>query len=146
MRTVAVSRYKLEDAKLDKDMNIAIISIQDPSDDTQVHIDNEVSFPVLRLRFSDLDQPMTLNMLDGSVKEIPIISEEQAKEIAIFVKQNLDKVIIVQCNAGISRSAGIAAAIDKYFTGYDDRFFNSSDYYPNRRCYRLVLNALQESS
>ena len=40
---------------------------------------------------------------------------------------------------GISRSAGVAGALAKCINGYDFEIFNK--YIPNRRVYRLVMNA-----
>lgn len=72
------------------------------------------------------------------------MNEAQALEIAQFVKQygpSVDK-IIVHCGAGQSRSAGVAAAILKWFTGDDMQIFGNGRYTPNMRCYRLTLEAM----
>lgn len=72
------------------------------------------------------------------------ITEQQARKIAKFVMRYKDSVeqIIVHCDAGISRSAGVAAAIAKYLNGSDDDFFVRSPYTPNMTCYHTVLFAL----
>lgn len=72
------------------------------------------------------------------------ITEQQARKIAKFVMRYKDSVeqIIVHCDAGISRSAGVAAAIAKYLNGSDDDFFVRSPYTPNMTCYCKVLFAL----
>ena len=74
------------------------------------------------------------------------ITKEQAKQIATFVKKHYGNVeqIIVHCEAGISRSAGVAAAILKYFTNDDSQIFDSYKYRPNTLCYRNVLEALYD--
>lgn len=66
----------------------------------------------------------------------------QAKRFADAVKCNKDKVghIFVHCDAGISRSAGVAAATMKYLNGDDWPIWNSYMYSPNTRCYRLMMN------
>lgn len=68
----------------------------------------------------------------------------QAIEMADFIKMYISKVdkVIVHCGAGQSRSAGIAAAILKFFTGDDSQIFNDRRFTPNMRCYRLMLEAL----
>lgn len=52
--------------------------------------------------------------------------------------------MLVHCEAGISRSAGVAAAaaISKYLDQDDLTIFNSHSYYPNFLCYYYVLEAL----
>lgn len=72
------------------------------------------------------------------------ISEQQARKIARFVMRYKDSVeqIVVHCDAGISRSAGVAAAIAQYLNGNDDDFFIRSPYQPNMTCYSTVLFAL----
>ena len=72
------------------------------------------------------------------------ISRSDAAAIADFVKRyekTVDK-IIVHCNAGVSRSAGVCAAIMKYMTGDDMALFGKAFYCPNSTCYRYVLEAL----
>lgn len=72
------------------------------------------------------------------------MTKRDAERIAIAVKnyQNAVDTIIVSCDAGISRSAGIGAALDKYFNGDDMRFFTSPRFNPNMHCYSLTLEAL----
>lgn len=69
------------------------------------------------------------------------IQGHHAKRIIDFVDEMAPKVdkIIVHCDAGVSRSAGVCAAIQKYL-GYDDfSIFDNPRYCPNMRCYRTVL-------
>jgi len=71
------------------------------------------------------------------------ISITQAKQIADFVKRhNSIEALIVQCDAGISRSAGIAAAISKWAFGEDSKYFGNPLYRPNMRCYSYMIRAL----
>jgi predicted protein tyrosine phosphatase len=76
------------------------------------------------------------------------ISEEQAQtiaEAALDARGFCVDMIVVHCEAGKCRSAGVAAAILKAFTGDDTSVFNDPQYTPNMICYRRVLNALMES-
>ena len=75
------------------------------------------------------------------------IAETDALKIVSFVSKiakNQDR-LIVHCEAGVSRSAGVAAAILKALTGDDREVFNSPRYVPNMTCYRAVLNAFHDS-
>ena len=86
---------------------------------------------ILRLEFDDVDR--------GSLA----MTEEDAASIAEFVEENKGRTIIVHCDAGISRSAGIAAAIMKHYNGDDSPIFNNPWYCPNMLCYRMVLEQLE---
>ena len=70
------------------------------------------------------------------------ITENDARKIVDFVKRWKNKVdmIIVHCDAGQSRSAGVMAAISKWMTGSDMWVFDAPYYKPNMTCYRTVLN------
>lgn len=96
---------------------------------------------VLRLKFDDIK-----NKEPGYVE----ISDEQAESIARLAKwadeQDEEIQVVVNCDAGISRSSGTAAAISKYFLGDDMFYFNNVLYNPNMLVYSKVLQKLHESS
>ena len=73
------------------------------------------------------------------------IDERQARKIAKFVMRYKNSVeqIVVHCDAGISRSAGVAGAIAKYLNNDDNKFF-MTPYCPNMTCYTKVLFALND--
>lgn len=73
------------------------------------------------------------------------ITKAQAKEIADFTKAVYHKVerIIVHCEYGQSRSAGVAAALDEFFDCETSEVFANSAYSPNMTCYRYVMAALK---
>ena len=73
-----------------------------------------------------------------------IFDEVMAKEIVDFVEEYRYVVgtIIRQCEAGISRSAGIAAALSKCINGDDKYFFNR--YLPNSLVYSKIIKAWGE--
>lgn len=85
------------------------------------------------VRFSDTDST------DG-------IEDTDASKIKKFIINHINDtdldLIIVQCEAGQSRSAGVAAALMKYLWNDDTKIFNNRLYKPNMLCYRKVLNAL----
>lgn len=73
-------------------------------------------------------------------------SEEDADRIAAFVYAVNGKAerIICQCEAGVSRSAAVAAAIREHFFQDGASLFNDPLFDPNPRVYRLVLDALNK--
>ena len=77
-----------------------------------------------------------------------VITEADASKIKEFLTKWYNKVdqIVVHCDAGVSRSAGVAAAILKYYTGDDTQIFDDLKYCPNMLCYRTVLNKLMENT
>ena len=81
---------------------------------------------------------------DGFVYESRIyqlMTKNDAKKIIDFVNKWYNKVdvIIVHCNAGISRSSGVCAGIMKCFTGDDSQIYDNPYYHPNTLCYNLIL-------
>lgn len=96
---------------------------------------------ILRLNFDDIKQA------EPGYFEI---SDEQASKIASLAKwaneQEEEIQIVVNCDAGISRSSGTAAAIAKFFLNDDMYYFKSVLYNPNMLVYRKVLQKLHENS
>ena len=115
----------------------AVISISTPDEKYNLNIYSSLYNRIkriLRLKFDDVDR--------GSLA----MTEEDAAAIAKFVNENTDKLIIVHCDAGISRSAGIAAAILKHYNRDDTPIFDDPKYCPNMLCYRMVLEQLERGN
>lgn len=122
-------------AKEDFSLNRVIISIRSIGDyNLEFNPKNYSIKDIIRVHFNDIE--------DGKYA----ITFHDAERIAWFVKQYWNKVdqIVVHCDGGVSRSAGVAAAILKYFTNDDSEIFDNPNYYPNMMVYRRVLNALME--
>lgn len=122
--------------------SVAIISIAYPRDDHPAITEWPGLEEVLRLSFHDIDE-----QFKDIGKEIPSkyesMTDENGREVANFVEKHKDvDLLIVQCDAGISRSSGMAAAILKHQTGNDSRIFDNPRFVPNRRVYRKTLQAL----
>ena len=83
--------------------------------------------------------PLKFDDVDGGKN---CITKEDAQMIKSFIERHKDKLIIVHCDGGVSRSAGIAAALMKYYNGDDTPIFDNPKYYPNMLCYRTMLNKL----
>lgn len=118
----------------DKGIKTAMISITDVNkEDNDIKIDKDNVAFLLRRKFLDVVDPEDPNS----------ITIEQAMEIAKFVMRHKKSVrqIIVHCEGGISRSAGVAAAILKYLNNNDSEIFDSPKYCPNILAYRRVLEA-----
>jgi hypothetical protein len=118
----------LKYVKENKNNNRAIISITDIKSQLPFKLTKESA--VLFLQFDDEecgDRAMT---------------QQHANTIVSFIKSLNGKIdeLIVHCEAGVSRSAAVAAAISFSINGDDAEFFKFP-YYPNRLCYRLVLEA-----
>lgn len=65
---------------------------------------------------------------------------KHAKKIKRFMKKiNKKDTIYCLCDAGISRSSAIAAALSKYYNGNDSNIWNDWHYEPNKHIYRMLL-------
>lgn len=149
MKITVMSRQKaIEYCSEAHRVKSAIISISDPRVEydaaPQKTQENKVA-GILRLCFSDADRP-GVDVYGNVVSESDLLSDNDAEKIARFVNRYKDINIIVHCDAGISRSAGVAAAIMSYLWRDDSEIFDSPRYYPNAWCYRKVLNALMKYS
>ena len=69
------------------------------------------------------------------------MQSEDGKKVAKFVNDHYNDVdmIIVHCDAGISRSAGVCAAIMRVKEGDDSPVFDSRVKHPNMTCYLETL-------
>jgi len=87
----------------------------------------------LRLEFFDIEE---------SIGDLAMMSDDQAKQVVDFANAWKDKVklFVVHCEAGICRSAGVAAALSKWLNGEDMFFYKT--YCPNRWVYKQVLKAI----
>lgn len=138
LKIEVMSKAKAEEYAMNKHRDRAVvISIASYTGAPAFIIPNNANniIDVLKLRFNDTD------CSDGFSGGM--IVEQGYKIKAFFNKyvMSVDK-IIVHCEAGQSRSAGVAAALMKYYYNDDTPIFNNSRYTPNMRCYRITLNAL----
>lgn len=112
----------------------AVISIRSPGRPQVVLPKNKQRKEVLWLEFHDLDD----RHIDSGIQNL--FDEHHARQVKEFYERHKElKGILVNCEAGISRSAGVAAALSKVANGKDKSYF--SVYIPNRRVYRMVLEA-----
>jgi predicted protein tyrosine phosphatase len=110
-----------------------LISITDP-DEPLLDIQHpEAYLGVLRLSFHDVER-----ILDGYPEVIPF-TENDAESIINFIDnyKNDIELVVVHCEAGISRSAGVAAALSLILNN-DCGFFHEY-YYPNTLVKSIIL-------
>lgn len=114
-----------------------VVSISDPGSPQPKIRPSRLCRGILRLRFHDAEPTKGFT----PPPEIKQMTQQQAMAIWQFVQKHLAniKMIIVHCEAGMSRSPAVAAAICKGLGGDDSRFFE--DYQPNMYVYRLLLEA-----
>lgn len=140
------------------------ISISDPhSEDVLIGDTENIRF-LLTLKFHDIDStlvnreectrcngsghlPEFKDINDGHCYKctdkigIKCMTDKDAKNIVDFVEtfKNEVDMIVVHCEFGISRSAGVASALSLILNGIDQYYFDN--YVPNMLCYRKILNA-----
>ena len=116
--------------------NTAIVSFADEEDD---FLDFPPKIDVLKVVFYDVRPSSTVE--EHYDKLLP-----EAKDIAIFVNQKIKegKDIICQCDYGISRSAGLAAAILERFAHRGIDVFANYKYTPNQFVYNKVYQELMK--
>ena len=110
----------------------------------RAHDSNKLDIPInTESRIKDVVYFMFDDVTEGYEN---VITSEIALSIRDFVNKHKDTEdrlnLIVHCDAGKSRSAGVAGAIMKYLYNDDTPIFGSRQYYPNMTCYTKVLHAL----
>ena len=97
------------------------------------------SSPALLIAFHDLDDLAPAEFHGG------LFTDAQATQIVEFVKGNdPDATILINCEAGVSRSSAVAASLSKFFNGDDNEVFKHS--VPNMFVFRKMLKALEIDS
>ena len=115
----------------------AVISISDCDKDSPVlelNPDNGIAARCM-LKFDDVERGEVNAITAADVLKIVEFAADAAKE---------QDMLIVHCEAGVSRSAGVAAAIMKAVNGSDMEVFRNRRYVPNMTCYRAVLDAFYD--
>jgi len=173
MKVIALSRLFAERLSATIKVPHAIISIGDPPPkggaigSRATFADNPNRVDTLWMRFYDLDMSFIdqysilhtlkdstfFNMETAEDARIfqeeyghGLFTEEHAAQILDFLDAVKDEVnaIVCNCEAGVSRSSAVAAAILRITTGSDEKIFNDPRYIPNRFIYRTILNVWEE--
>jgi hypothetical protein len=84
---------------------------------------------------------LQLYFFDQTVPGEHAFTENHAKEIIRFVGEAWGKIdcLLVHCEAGLSRSPGVAAAIARIFQGEGQDAAYFKQYYPNYLVYKILL-------
>lgn len=117
-----------------------IVSITTPGDPHEARLPvGELTLAVLRLSFHDMDSDHLTHCSDLTDDERrECFTKAQAREIIDLVAGHPSaKLLIVHCDAGLSRSPAVAAAVSKALTGDDSTFFKR--YSPNMLVYKTIL-------
>lgn len=87
------------------------------------------------VKFADTESPES---------EYPGLTLYQGSLLASFIEVYVPQVeaFLINCDAGVSRSAAVAAAILQYTSGDDSFVFGNSRYRPNMYVYRTLVNEL----
>ena len=138
MKFYVYSRQKAKRESYRINESTLIISIADPGLAPNVFARNSNIIGLCRLQFDDVTE-------ENARPEDVLMSDSDAAKIKDYVLRYKDRVecIIVHCEVGVSRSAGVMAAIQKYLTGDDSDIFNNGAFSPNMYCYRMMLDAFE---
>ena len=126
--------------RLKDSASIAIISITTKEygdEKADIKLGGGVKY-LLRMRFNDLTEDIAEKdyLLTAPVQE----DFTGLKEFIDTINDNVDELWI-HCAAGVSRSAGLGAAVCEYL-GMDHSIFTSKNFVPNMLVYRLTKNEL----
>lgn len=118
-----------------------VISITSGPEDVARLRTNALCRGILRLSFPDAESA------SENLSERELFSADQATQIWDFVLAHRHDVerIVLHCDAGISRSPAVAAALARALGGDDAEYF-SGKYRPNMRVYRLLLGTAPKLS
>lgn len=142
MKFVILNKSKAERLSYtDYSSDKVIISIRTPGDKkAEFDSNNKTIKDILYLEFYDISYNS-----QEIFKGYEPMSDEDAIKIKDFVLKWKDKVdtIWVHCDAGISRSAGVAAGILESLGEDNSYIFDSKMYFPNLLCYSKILNVFK---
>ena len=106
----------------------------------------------INLFFHDLD-PEAIRRTDAAIRDAAkaqelidgCLTEQQAREIVAFVQATPeDKTVLINCEAGISRSPGVVLALRRHYGGDTEEVFNRA--HPNVHVTSLVTRVLSNRS
>ena len=142
---IAVSRAEIENSACT--LSNIIISIRSPGQRRAI-VGGNNPVDCLFLEFNDIDKDGKIWTLHGMMSrdDVKDFDASMAKEVVDFVNKHKDsvEVIICQCEAGISRSSGTAAAVCAMLGQHqeDGEFWVGHNCYrPNTNVYKMITKA-----
>jgi len=99
------------------------------------YVDNIVDHLIIPVH--DIDEHDKALLAKG---DMVLFDSAFAREIQVFVDLNMDKVdfFLIHCDAGVSRSRAVAAALSWVYNGEDLEHFKKGS--PNPTIYKVLLN------
>ena len=136
MQFIVLNEYSIQKYNIQE--KHIVISIRSPNTDYVKLPESDSRVAALFLDFSDIDRK-----IDHPTAKL--FTEEQAEAIWNFFNFYKHKIntVICQCEAGISRSSAIAAALAKSIEQNNDRFFHY--YLPNHFVYSQILKIIYKN-
>jgi len=141
------SREEVQSANPVVDPHI-VISINTPGDGPADVVRNDNTLFVMPFFFDDLDGDPGEAYRAYMERDAVLFNEDMAGDIIEALRDQVDpaertiKGIVVHCDAGISRSAGVGAALALWFNGEEQLY--GRGLVPNKLVYRTMLNVLQQ--
>ena len=115
--------------------------------------DNPLRQATLALDFDDAEQSLYDSYVQYVEENGPLpdnvlmpimMSEDHAKQIVEFLdKYYQDQLIVLHCQAGVSRSVGVAAALSRWMNGEDHFFSDGLFQFRNQHCRNTMTTALE---
>ncbi len=133
------------------DYEAALISIWTPGDYERLKVTNPEAFQ----EYTRMDKFFTTKIrqefwdTENNVPGYDTISPEQANSLVDFIIMNTGRTYAIHCDAGQSRSAGVALAIeciikhngDRYQAGLAPSYTDHERYSPNRKVHDIIMDA-----
>lgn len=138
MRFLILSRQEVESEPLiERNCNVSHINIS--IRDWQTMPAN-LAYAMLRKDALFLEFDDILSNEEGLM-----MSKRHAKLIVDFVNKHKDSVslIVVNCEAGVSRSSGVALALSRWLNNHDSGIQNNKRFCPNEHVVQLIEEELK---
>jgi hypothetical protein len=141
---IHLSRDMIRDVTVPTNIRVSWISITDPTNTHPIR-DDSPFFDVLKIKFVDIDGfdfNWDINRFG------PILNKDISNQMADFIINSVNNGVqcfLVNCDAGVARSAGVTAAIINFFTGCFPCTIDSFSCH-NRRVRFMLIDALRSKA